>query len=585
MGTTVRILLVLLALVFLTQPVYAIDDPVQLQILKQFQVFQPAKTITPDLVNKLLAKAKPDECFTSIGGPITYPPCGGGSVPKVNQAYVWGLTMANGKVWFGTGPNILCLVAGGWIGIPPMENASWVCEGNQNPVYHTDWRPPKIYMYNPATKVLTDKTPSLPLSDQPSGFRSAGSLGNVVFLAGPPAMGGGIKLFAYRADTGAFLGNTVLPRYDDIRRWLVVNGVLYCGVENRGPTYHPEKPYGGTVLRWRGSVSNPFQFEEVGYLGSSAADLALHEGRIFSHTWPNVNLPVPPENTSLYMSPKVPSGGLTSAHLNSWTRLWQVQNYEPDPLVASTYGGGALQSFGGYLYWGTMHVPFVAAVTAEAVFHLDFSDPVVFLNTAFGTHRSPSIFRGKNFGTSTQTMQVLYGEEYFPIWDANQKKYTFAMDAAHRNKMGKKPTQGHSGFGNFFNAYTWSMSVFNNRLYVGTFDWSYLLTQGVLGIIPDTVSDNSFGQFDDILKNKLPMPSFGGDLYRLDTNGKAELVSNDGVGNFTNYGVRNMLTDTSKGVLYLGMANAMNLLTNPNDDFPEGGWELIGLYPKKISLF
>ena len=117
--------------------------------------------------------------------------------------------------------------------------------------------------------------------------------------------------------------------------------------------------------------------------------------RIFFHTWPNVNLPVPPENTSLYMSPKVPSGGLTSAHLNSWTRLWQVQNYEPDPLVASTYGGGALQSFGGYLYWGTMHVPFVAAVTAEAVFHLDFSDPVVFLNTAFGTHRSPSIFRGR----------------------------------------------------------------------------------------------------------------------------------------------------------------------------------------------
>jgi hypothetical protein len=29
--------------------------------------------------------------------------------------------------------------------------------------------------------------------------------------------------------------------------------------------------------------------------------------------------------------------------------------------------------------------------------------------------------------------------------------------------------------------------------------------------------------------------------------------------------------------LYLGMANPMNLLTDPDDSVPEGGWELLSL--------
>jgi hypothetical protein len=47
------------------------------------------------------------------------------------------------------------------------------------------------------------------------------------------------------------------------------------------------------------------------------------------------------------------------------------------------------------------------------------------------------------------------------------------------------------------------------------------------------------------------------------------------VGNYTNYGIRNMVSDES-GV-YLGMANPMNLLTDLSDDKPEGGWELLHL--------
>ena len=40
----------------------------------------------------------------------------------------------------------------------------------------------------------------------------------------------------------------------------------------------------------------------------------------------------------------------------------------------------------------------------------------------------------------------------------------------------------------------------------------------------------------------------------------------------------------SDDALYLGMANPMNLLTDPNDDLPEGGWELLKLSQVSSSV-
>jgi len=75
-----------------------------------------AQTVSPILSDQLLAKAAPDECFAGIGQP--YPPlqaggtCPSGSIPKRNQAYVWGLTQVGTQLWFGTAANVLCLGAG-----------------------------------------------------------------------------------------------------------------------------------------------------------------------------------------------------------------------------------------------------------------------------------------------------------------------------------------------------------------------------------------------------------------------------------------------------------------------------------------
>lgn len=96
------------------------------------------------------------------------------------------------------------------------------------------------------------------------------------------------------------------------------------------------------------------------------------------------------------------------------------------------------------------------------------------------------------------------------------------------------------------------MRVYNNNLYVGTMDHSYLL-----------------GGDDSGLDLFFDTPEYGADLYRFDNaNSDTVAVSLDGMGNPMNYGIRTMITDNT--ALYLGTANPMNLN-------PDGGWELIKL--------
>jgi len=384
------------------------------------------------------------------------------------------------------------------------------------------------------------------------GIRAAGALGGVVFLGGPalnPA--NGINLFAYGTN-GSLIGSQSFPLYNNVRKFLVMNGVLYVGV---GKTAG-----GGAILRWTGNSGAPFSFEEVGTIDSQAAELAEHQGRIFTSTWPAGT--GGGGRAALWMSPVVPTGGLTNANAAGWTRVWTADNYEPDPVTAATYGGGALASYRGYLYWGTMHVPFVAAQAHIAT----YGPPADIQETLLGTHRSISIFRGRDFDT-TPVLEVVYGMPTLPAFvppgpdPLTQPGYwTLAP-----NKMAALPLWGPSGFGNFFNNYTWSMAVFNDRLWVGTMDFGFLIADAAEGAsLPFPV-------------DQLPAtPTFqGADLFYFPSeNSPALPESVDGVGNYLNYGIRNMLVDDA---LYLGIADPMNLATDPTDEKPEGGWELIRL--------
>jgi len=391
----------------------------------------------------------------------------------------------------------------------------------------------------------------------------------VVILGGVSLLGS-LNLFAFNTTTGEYLGSTNLADYNNCRKWLVADNVLYTAVANTVG--------GGSVLRWLGDESNPFEFETVGNIDGDGAELVLHEGRLFVSTWPNLR----EENmamSGLWTSPEVPAEGLTSAHADEWNKVWQADDYEPDPVTAVTYGGGALASFDGYLYWGTMHVPFLSTVAHMRVYEPD--NTLALLSAISGTARAISIFRGRNFETNNTEIELLYGMKRLPVYTTDPED---SLANGHweilPNKMGVSPKWGLAGFGNYFNNYTWTMEVFEDNLYMGTMDWSYLLKEGMKPLLEYLFEMQGIPYFG--IEVPFPTGFFGADLYRFSSSDSPAFPESiSGVGNYTNYGIRTMISDDA---LYLGMANPMNLLTDPNDDLPEGGWELLKLSQVSSSV-
>jgi len=542
----------------------------------------------PTLVPNVVAKATPDECWEDFGEFSPIPQnlvCPEDSVAKSNHAYVWGLTKKGDRLWWGTGPNIHCLVIGGFLGqTSPVQTGSYVCEFgeqtfNENiPAVIGDWRPPQLYSYNTETRALIDRRNQVFLEgtiddierlNTSLGIRSAGANDEIVFLAGPSLLVG-INIFAFDAVTGDFLGSANFPQYSNIRKWLDFKGELYTAVQNSTGMN------AGSVLKWTGTLAAPFTFDVVGNLDGEGANLASYKGRIAVTTWPSFTDPTAtPAFPGLFISEIVPeTGGLTTANADNWEKVWQSFNdqtgldggpdgFDPDPLVASTYGGGDLIQFGDKLYWGTMHVPFLSYVAYLGVYGGVATD----LEQVFGvlgTYRPITIFCGELVDDEWET-EVVYGENWLPAYVPGEG-WTF-QPTGHGFA-----TQGRSGFGNVTNNYTWTMTEFNGSLFIGTMDFKYLIADAVVSALDLPTDLLFFGN-----------QTLGADLWRIDTpGGPAVPESLNGAGNFSSYGIRTMCAD--EDALYLGMANPMNLLTATDDILPQGGWELICMLPFEACL-
>lgn len=485
---------------------------------------------------------------------------------KTNQAYVWGLTEGRpGELWFGTVGNTLCLVLNGFYSnlLPPTQNNSWGCQMMSANRPYGDARPPRIYRYNTSSKVLTEMT-GLAFADSAArlrlsttmGLRSAGSKDGVVILAGVGS--GNVTAFAYDADNYTFLGSYTFDGknghygpYNNIRQWITFNGELYTGVAQPGGPGDIAGSSHGQILRWTGSKANPFSFEIVGNVDGDPAYLSVHDGSMYSSTWGG------PSGSGGMVISKSPAftGRLTNADATGWTNVWKLSNYEVEPTALQA--GGAIASYGGWLYFSTMHVPATGAVA----FYTVYGD--INLSAFLGSYRPIMIFRGKNFGTPQQQVQLLYGNQTLPKYDPVKKKWNLVP-----NGLGQKPLYGGAGFGNFFNNYTWWMQVYKGELFVGTMDWSYLAS---------TLSaDPGFSSFLPSMISSMANDNKGADLWHFMTPGSMAIpASSYGVGNNTNYGIRTMIVTNNGNDLYLGSANPMNLLTDPNQ--PLGGWELIRL--------
>lgn len=524
---------------------------------------------------ELLAKADIDECYNGTGASYEPGPyCEPYETPKANQAYLWGLTKSGNSMWIGTGSNILCLMRGLTFSLTNIgelsdENDLWVCEYTRGkypremidrwiPPNYGDFREPKVYKYDlykngipqeplsmadrgsdieeraskieDITETITDEN-ALTLLENTFGLRSAGSIGNLVFMAGPTGVGKGINIFAFNATTNELIDAKKISYYSNIRKWLVMNGNLYTTVEN-------SRGGGSKILKWSGTMEDPIAFTIVGSIDGIGAEIAEHNKRIYVGTWPQgVNKPI----AGIWMSPVVQSVGLTTADADDWQKVWTTDEYEPDPLIAHLYGVGALYSYNEKLYWGTMHV------TSKNMFRVvvSYAIPPTGWSEAFQqSKRAISIFRTENFSS----VELLYGDTQLPVYKRNFFGGTWSPQ---NNNMGVEATYGTSGFGNPYNNYTWTMAVYNGKLYVGTMDNSILWENAEL------TDDNPEGA----------------DLWCFPSgNQPAVAVTKNGFGNLTNYGIRTIYADQATG-LYCGTANPGNIAQD--DGNPIGGWELI----------
>lgn len=527
-----------------------------------------------------VAKATPDECFTGLDNHDTnlasflarYPAGLSasaistcqllGNKPKVNQAYVWGLTVVNKNIWFSTVANTLCLVADSFFGpsdtIPPLQNSSWACEMGGH-----DARPPRIFVYDSYNETLTDLTQKV--LDYKGGqdkmrllhtigLRSAGNYRGVVFFGGlmAPTISAQavtpVVLYAFEASTKRYLGSALFdgtsnPLYTNIRQWRVVNSQLFTGVATPGS--------GGKILRWTGSTAAPFSFDTVGAIVGDPAYLVEHKGRLFVSTWGSGGKVY---GMSLYMSPTLHGAtGLDISDASKWKSVWNLANYEVEPTAIQV--GGALASYQGYLYWGTMHVP----GTGLVAFSNAYPGVTTIAEAAIGTYRPLSIFRGKQFDTNTPKVDLLYGSKLLPKYDPAANQWNLVP-----NNLKQTPKYGFFGFNNIFNNYTWSMEVYDDTLFVGTMDWSFLATYG------NEFIKNLPAGLQDAAKH-----FYGADLWQFpSSDDKAYPVSINGMKNYTNYGIRTMAVGAD--AFWLGMANPMNLRTDPANK-QLGGWELIKL--------
>ena len=246
-----------------------------------------------DYTFDVVAKASADEWYTGVGQayvPITDPQPTG-AVAKVNQDYVWGMTHSGNYIWFASGGNVLAQASGAITGSgSPIVTKTWVAEYSESQYPGVpeelrsllgDWRPPEMHRYNMATGEYEKLAVDDPLLEQTLGIRSAGATDDVVLFAGPNLYYFGMNVFAFNAKTGEYLGSQHVLTYSNIRDWVNVNGQLYTAVSRTFSTTGE-----GSVLRWTGSLKNPFSFTEVGRLDLEGANLCAHEGRLYVTTWP-----------------------------------------------------------------------------------------------------------------------------------------------------------------------------------------------------------------------------------------------------------------------------------------------------------
>ena len=549
-----------------------------------------------------LSSAQPQECWVDVGvrvDPVSTNPftCPEGSVPYTPQTYTWSMAVVpegqspagqGEQVWFGTGGNVLCTTEGAFYSeVDTSQGRSSVCEfGNSSqrqklpglPATMGDWYPPNFYQYDVNTRTQIDRTPYRDtLRNRSIGLRSAGYHNGVVFYGGG-SIGGGISLFAFNARTGAYLGSKLYPDYRTIRKWTVIGNTLYTGV---GTTYY------GRILRWTGSVSNPFSFTEVGVVDGAIRELT---GYVDSNGRNRLAVTA----KGVFVSPPITGSGLTSSQRYQWITAWSPNEYEPDFTTRTTYVGGGIEFLNGWLYFGTMHIPYNAADLHTTClippYNIqlpssvcmgdpgdDYASTYKYYAAYLGTSRATSIWRIRNPESSNRETQLLYGEASLGAYDPNHPpppaegasstEWQAWMDLVFPkapNVGGYVPLLGTSGFNNRCNNYAWVMETVGSSLFVGTMDYCSMgSTSSSAGAdlwridsdIPDVIDPEDPAKYKAVAETTRAFKCGAGDVC---------LADQPRIYNYSPYGFRTLEKSTDGTKLYAGTATGVNL--NAVDD-------------------
>jgi hypothetical protein len=458
-----------------------------------------------------------------------------------------------------------------------------------------------------------------------SAVGPGGTTHNYIFVSGPALSQSGIGLNMFALDVTNITDPSQITNsnwvakyhytsYTDQRHWLTYTNtnnttsyyapvalannaggavLVYTGNFLNIPTVNPGPGNGYNAIPSCGTTNQDipvqgtyvcFAYQEVGLTPQGiATDIATHtengQTYIFVATWP------PPGYGSIYMSTAIPANGFgtPTPTFPVWTKVWDLHlNYDPDPLVSEGQGMGALKEFDGELYWGIMIYPLKGSLE-----WLNYYDPEKTLTQSqleqmlVYTFRAAAVFRGTNFSTGTPTIQLLYGQPNFEVYQGTPEETSGGWVLTPNNMAtpGTAPLYGSAGFGLQYNAYVWTMTIFNSDLYVGTMNWGYMAFDS--GAI---IFDQSYGSVSINLPALIPVTSYGADLYEFTNNtSAAATITSDGMGNYLNYGIRQLVANGTTSLI-IGSANPMNLATTGVIDgvaspTTVGGWQLIEAVP------
>lgn len=417
--------------------------------------------------------------------------------------------------------------------------------------------------------------------------RAAGNLNGVVFFAGQYTENQGTDnqkdfeiLFAFDAATKEYLGSAKLP-YNSTRRLNVItdskgNKALYVFFGADTTTAGLGKCR-SVMFRWVGTKENPFRggtklnnnYEiddangtiETGWelvytfpivIGAPGEFVQFtdKEGgqRIIVSTWATApetikwwwddvatdaekgaygNVMPETQAGTILMSSPIPDGGFTVNNKPTYTEMMNMSEFEVDPLVAKGYELGAMEVFGDYLVWGTMHVglsagykryieagykeldeyeyilppglslcgtapgptcvpdAFAAYVAIDANLNPNYNK--TFASEALrNTWRAMTLFRtkldfsGADAGSVENLKSKMFANTELLYGSAKEKVLSASATPQNNirtweekpNLRGWTPKFGAAGLGNIMNVYTWTMHKYNGRLYIGTFDLS-----------------------------------------------------------------------------------------------------------------